>query len=715
MEIKKSIVSLFIARSKAAGLCLIALLALQVSVLQGQTSDDILLADFEQGYPEGWQVEGESFGPAPYSENLITGYRGTAAAISVATRGTGKLTSAPFVIERRYLNLLIGGGNDTKQVHLKINIAGAEPILLAGKRDTFMRWESVDLQAYRGQRCFLELVDDSTAIHHGAIGIDHLILSDQSVVDVHVSRKLVLDQRYLQFPVNERMPYVWLEIKDGDQMIHKFEIQYAFDQEPDMWGLLDVSAFQGVVAEFSSSIRALESEQTRFSFDAIVCQDALKGREPLYDETQRPQLRFSQRRGWVNDPNGMVYHDGTWHFFYQANPMGRHWRNMYWGHATSKDLVHWEEQAPALRPYVDAKGMCWSGGGVVDHNNSSGLKSGDTDPLLVYFTDTGAGESMAYSLDGGKTFTPHPENPLFKHSGRDPKVFWYEPGAHWVLIIYENVPGQGHSAAIHTSKDMTTWEKQSTLPDFFECMELFELPVPGTEAHKWVIHGADGKYRLGSFDGKTFTPEHEGKHDLFHGRYYAAQNFSNTPDGRVIQVGWHRGSDLGISQSFNQTFSLPMELTLKKTEAGVRLFANPVKELQTLRGSPISLDVAALQLGQDVRFEAQELLELEISFEIEPGGKLGLTLGDIRWDYVADRDDAGVPLDLKQAGRRTLRILVDRSLYEIYVNEGQAYHYKHRGNNAGKLLDTLRLSSSGVTLLDASIYQLRSIWNTPRP
>jgi len=196
----------------------------------------------------------------------------------------------------------------------------------------------------------------------------------------------------------------------------------------------------------------------------------------------------------VNDPGeGLdemrgyaVTHDGKYHFFWQCNPAGRKWANMYWGHATSPDMVHWTEHDRALRSFGGnvenrhrkmAVKNCFSGSGNVDHNNTAGWQTGDEKTLVLAFTDTGCGEALAYSNDRGKTWKYYEGNPVIRHRGRDPKLMWYEPGQHWVIAVFDECKEFGRNIAIYTSKDLKEWERVSNIPGYFECAEIFELPV----------------------------------------------------------------------------------------------------------------------------------------------------------------------------------------------------------------------------------------------
>jgi sucrose-6-phosphate hydrolase SacC (GH32 family) len=241
-----------------------------------------------------------------------------------------------------------------------------------------------------------------------------------------------------------------------------------------------------------------------------------------------------------------------------------------------------------------ADGMCWSGGGVVDFNNTLGKQVGDTKTLITTFTDTIAGERMAYSTDKGRTWTV--DDVLIRHHGRDPKPFWYEPGKHWNIIAWSasdserekfNLPKLdkgGH--AIYKSKDFKTWKQSGFVNNFYECPEMFELPVDGDKDNtRWVVFGAASLYRVGQFDGNQFAADNPDAQDqkVFYGPVYAGQIFSNTPDDRKIYVAWAKVNTTTPDAAFSQGFTLPLELTLHTTDDGLKLFANPIEEFKQLR------------------------------------------------------------------------------------------------------------------------------------
>lgn len=275
----------------------------------------------------------------------------------------------------------------------------------------------------------------------------------------------------------------------------------------------------------------------------------------------RPKCHFTPRKGWINDPNGLILLGGVYHMFFQHNPDAPEWGNIHWGHAVSSDLLHWKELPSALSP-KSADDLCFSGSAILDTENASGLGSPGEPALLVYYTSTGRGECLAYSRDGGMTFREYGHNPVIRHNGRDPRVLQYAPG-HYVIAVYDEV----NHIAFYRSSDLKRWHFCSRIHGFYECPELFELNG------RWVLFGANGVYSLGSFDGEVFTPEALPR-PLFEGDAYAGQTFANC--GRRIAVFWMRDNKrLFRELRFSQQMSIPVELTLK----GDRILVNPAVEV----------------------------------------------------------------------------------------------------------------------------------------
>ena len=521
--------------------------------------------------------------------------------------------------------------------------------------------------------------------------------------------ELKLEKKYLNFPVkNEAAQRRTKLIIDG-KTVREFEIELA-DDEPDFWVFLDISMFKAKKATLE--VDELDENSKAFS---LICQDdTIKGSENLYQEKYRPQFHFSSRRGWNNDPNGLVYYKGEYHLFYQHNPYGWKWGNMHWGHAVSGDLVHWEELPIALYPYKFGD-WCFSGSAVVDKDNTAGFKTGEEDVIVAVYTSTGRGESIAYSNDCGRTFTDYEVNPVVKHKGRDPKVIWYEPGNHWVMAVYDEID-DSRGIAFYTSTDLNNWKRESRIDDYYECPEIFELPVDNdTNNKKWVVYAADGGYAIGSFDGKTFTTE-SGKHRFNYGNcFYASQTFDNIPpeDGRRIQIAWGRIGHPDMP--FNQMMNFPVELTLQNTEEGIRMFATPVEEIKKLHDQKYIWKDTTLKAGENLlKGITGDLFDICAEFAPGDANECGFVIRGIPVIYdVREQqlscEDCQAPLK-PQSGKIRLQILVDRTSMEIFGNDGRIYMpIGVIPPDENKSLEVF--SKDGSVKVNAlEVYELRSAW-----
>lgn len=443
-----------------------------------------------------------------------------------------------------------------------------------------------------------------------------------------------------------------------------------------------------------------------------------------YDEPLRGQFHFSPPGGWMNDVNAPLYHQGTYHLFFQHNPHGLRWDTIHWGHATSTDLVHWRQEPIALEPGVHP-GELWSGGGVVDTANTSGLGDGGNAPIVV-FTGTN-GVIVHYSIDGAKTFQPYAGGrKLFTMpaNSRDPKVFWHAGSRRWVMVIWSDAGG--NAAHFYTSPDLLDWTFASRFAAdwLVECPDLVALRVDGTGAEKWVLSDAGGEYVLGAFDGERFVPEsttprpmdHGDTH--FHGSFYGGLTFQNMPDGRVVQMVWMPGN-AGSTWTGSATF--PVTLGLKTFPDGVRVTRTPVAELAGLRTSTHHWRdrvVTGVDVLDGVTADTYELLA-EFDVAGSTATRFGLRLHArpdgghdraVTYDRAAGTLD-GTPLPAVN-GRIRLRILVDRGQLEIFGNDGAISITRTAAFSAQA--EGVQVFAQGGTarLVLLQLNRLRSAWGT---
>lgn len=437
-----------------------------------------------------------------------------------------------------------------------------------------------------------------------------------------------------------------------------------------------------------------------------------------YLEPHRPQFHFSPKEKWMNDPNGMVFFEGEYHLFYQYYPGSTVWGPMHWGHALSRDLVHWEHLPIAL--YPDSLGYIFSGSAVVDWHNSSGFGIDGRPPLVAIFTyhdmdGEKAGrtdyqcQGIAYSNDKGRTWTKYAGNPVLPNPGnikdiRDPKVFWHRESGQWVmaLAVYDHVELWG-------SKDLKQW---AFLSDFgkewgchegvWECPDLFPLEVEGTREIKWVLllsinpggpnGGSATQYFVGEFDGKTFAldtsfgPAVSGERGVWldHGRdNYAGVTWSDIPgaDGRRLFIGWMSNwlyAQVVPTETWRSAMTIPRELGLHSTEGGYRLFSKPAVELKALRSSPITMTAEALSDGIDISpFQA----ELILDFELQEGPPA----------------DFGIELSNEKGER--YRIGYDQARNAFYSDRTRAGDHSFSEKFAGNTVYAPRLTSDKTILL----------------
>ncbi|WP_193213465.1 glycoside hydrolase family 32 protein [Luteolibacter marinus] len=690
-------------------------------------ADDLLVADFESAGFGDWKISGDAFGRQPATGALdgqmkVEGFlgQGFLSGFHGGDDATGKAASPPFKIERKHLNFLIGGGGHAGETCINLLVGGevvrtaTGPNVQPGGSER-LAWATWDLSDLAGESAHLEVVDTRKG-GWGHLNIDQIVQSDRPMV-MDVRREFTINKRYLIWPVSRdtaTRERFYLTLDDQDE---PFDFSYiCLSGKPDFWVFTDLANFQDRKLTVTGRIPGALAE----AWDQVTLSDSFPGEEDLYREPERPQYHFTSRRGWLNDPNGLVYQDGTWHLFYQHNPYNHGWDNMHWGHATSTDLLHWKENPDALFP--DAEGFMYSGSGIVVPKDKTTLKvEGDSALVLAYTAAGGHSyvpgvkftQALAISNDGGKTFQKFEGNPVVPHhvhENRDPKVFWHEPTSHWVMALYHD----GNEYGIYTSPDLVKWTRTSTyqIPGDAECPDLFELPVDGDPKNtRWVAWGANGKYLLGDFDGREFKPDGAPLRHYF-GNTYAGQTYDNAPDGRRVHFGWMREGGGMPNSPFNLQMSVPMDFQLRKVDGNTRLWIEPSPELATLRRD--SREWNNLVIGKDSdpfstftgsRFELEAVIDAS-TVSSEAGFRI---FGEpvALWKR-ADQSFTGMegpqpPVD----GKLHLKLFVDTVSVETFVNG--SYHGRYLTPKPGTR--TIGLSGNdGVRFESLRLHRLDSVW-----
>jgi fructan beta-fructosidase len=703
---------------------------------------DLVIADFEGETYGDWKVEGEAFGPGPARGTLprqgkVEGFlgRGLVNSFHGGDKSTGQLTSPGFNIERKFLTFLIGGGGWVNETCLNLLVDGKVMRTATGNNlqpggSERLAPASWDVSEFAGRKATLAIVDQRTG-GWGHINVDHIVQSDTAsgtlattapvpvVVTVPMAKTLTVDGTHLLVPIANYARgdnVVLLGIYDGDRLVQNFTASLPRGADAFWLAAYPLAPFglAGRQIRIAPADTGRAPEACRAAFERIKIGSAAEALLPSdYTAPYRNQFHASSRRGWNNDPNGMAYHDGKYHLYYQHNPFGIFWGNMHWGHFESTDLIHWEEKPIALFQRT-IKDMAFSGGGFVDFNNSAGLGK---NTLFIAYTSTGRGECLAYSKDGGLTFTELPENPVVKHKGRDPKIIWYQPEQKWVMVVFGDEPSAETAATPQTvgpagringhlafweSKNLRQWTRTGAFTDpdrvaVFECPEFFELPIVGKPGQsRWILLAAQNRYFVGQFDGQTFRRE-SGPLGTTHGAFYAAQTFSDVPDGRRIQIGWVRTDTFPQqfpAQVTNQSFTLPHEMTLRETNEGLRVFFSPVKETEKLRGGVIAegRDLTVAQAEAMLQKCQGELSEVEIEFSA--AGPRELTLNGIDASFTD----------------RSARIFTDRTFNEVYADGGLSYEVRKRLTKNFGSTETLLKAADGAKIRTLRIFRLKSIW-----
>jgi fructan beta-fructosidase len=489
--------------------------------------------------------------------------------------------------------------------------------------------------------------------------------------------------------------------------------------------------------------------------------------DELYTEPLRPQLHFSPATQWMNDPNGMVYFDGEYHLFYQYHPYSTRWGPMHWGHAVSRDLVHWEQLPIAL--YPDEHGAIFSGSAVVDRDNTSGFGSAERPPLVAVFayhdmsrerpgaTDIES-QGIAYSLDRGRSWTKYAGNPVLKNPGvrdfRDPKVFWHAATRRWVMTLASK-----DQVIFYSSADLKAWRRESAFGrglgehgGVWECPDLIEMSVDGGKEHRYVLlvsvnpgapNGGSGtQYFIGQFDGHRFRLERAARWLDYGTDNYAGVTWSGVPasDGRTPFLGWMSNWDYAQdvpTAPWRSAMTLPRELKLVRSANGLMLRATPVAELETLRARNASIVATRVQAPTELIDAAASGLgpvELQLTLTLGSSTMASLAFHNAQQEEVVlhiDRLHRRYELDRSRSGALgfsdkfarvqtapmtgrpevlALQVYLDRSSVEIFIDHGETVMTALAF--PGSPYNAVRLSADAPVTVSAGVsYQLDSIWS----
>lgn len=496
---------------------------------------------------------------------------------------------------------------------------------------------------------------------------------------------LPLAQEARAFPTSGKLQILGL-YRQG-RLVEEYELKLS--AQPRAWGVLYLQPYAGQELELR-----LEGGDEGL-LDLLELSDQLKDADTLYREPGRPIAHITPAHGFMNDPNGLFYYNGAYHYFAQLNPYGFTPGNTHWMHMTSRDLAHWKELPYALLP--DEMGRMYSGGGVVDQENTSGLGRDGVPPVFLFYTAAGSKSrwskgkpftiAAAVSTDGGDTFQKLPQNPLVENlcfMNRDPKVIWEPEGGNWVMAIFMD----NDRYRFLYSRDLLHWDQGEDIRirGAAECPDLFCLPLDGDPGRKkWVFWGATDCYITGHFEGRKFVPETPAvtgsTHRLFSGYSdsawspggYAAQTFTGLPEGRVVQLSWIRAWTTG--EPFCSCASVPNEIRLCTTSEGPRLRIWPAQEVENLYQSSFSFENRGLEEFERIPRQALgEAMDMTMRFTVKPSCPIAFSVRGMLMVYEPDLGRLLLPSGAYDIGPidgiLELRVITDRLSVEVYANGG---------------------------------------------
>lgn len=481
--------------------------------------------------------------------------------------------------------------------------------------------------------------------------------------------KLSINKKYLTLPINT-------ELETQKLLFHRetgelvFDLDCSIDKEhPNFTAYIDVSRFKGMTLDIKTSNDDAPpiNETDEFVSDKV------------YREITRPQVHFTVKNGWNNDPNGLVYFNGKYHMFFQYNPCSAKWGNMHWGHAVSSDMLHWRELDCAL--YPDETGTMYSGSAVVDERNVSGLGNDNEPRVLIFYTAAGNHSILSQkartaqyvaTMDTTGDLIKRGNSPIIANisgGNRDPKVIWCEELNSFILALYIG----SHVFAIFRSDDLINWSELQRLrmENDRECPDIYPLYCNGKKL--WIFCAANDKYIVGSFEGGRFSPITGEQTLSYNSINYAAQSFSGLSNGRIVRIYWQR-SAVKNNNSVTQQMSIPVEMSLSTINGEYYLSAMPIKEFTELRSSPLSFPEQELNKETNISVKNTSL-DIEVELEYTKNASLSLEVFgahvelDMRQNAVI-YGEYSMPLSVLE-DKVKFRMILDGSSVEMFSDNGR--------------------------------------------
>lgn len=556
----------------------------------------------------------------------------------------------------------------------------------------------------------------SLALADKGVEIDHLGVNNTLV-------RVTGEGNYLILPVQESNDDARINVIVDGKIAETIYVRLA-KSKTDYTVPFDLTPYKGknvildvVTPQGRSSVREAKGD---VCWKGVTLADSFDttDRETKY----RPAYHHTPLYGWMNDPNGMFYKDGVWHLYYQYNPYGSKWQNMTWGHSSSSDLINWQHHPLAIKP--DGLGAIFSGSCAIDTENTAGFGK---DAVIALYTSAGTSQmqSLGASTDNGETFEIFAANPVItlESEARDPNMFWNEETKEWNLVLAHALD---HEMLFFTSPDLKTWTLQSGFgkgegcqDGVWECPDLFQLPVDGSDESKWVLicninpggpfGGSAIQYFTGDWDGKTFTADTDANGKIptkwldFGKDNYALVSWSDAPDNRRTAIGWMSNWQYAAevpTQQFRSANTLPREIGLFRAADG-QIYASsvPSPELLKMRGR-LALNTGKTGIGRTPKnyqlpaenkgiceilmdFDAQKASEVEMALSNKAGDTVVMVYNATNRTFSFDRTKSGI-VDFSEEfpavtvaptfennGKVQLRIFIDRSSIELFGNDGK--------------------------------------------